>query len=164
MEPGPLPAWTEAQGRALQNIQRVEQAVQMAARRGLHRVTMDLSPPDLGRVTVELRFRDGTLAARIQTENLEARAALQAGVQQLRANLEAQGVRLENFDVTQDEQSPLPDGRGHSGGRQGGEDGGESPAEGGAPSFDPEAEAEVLVAAMRDDSASAGAGALNVVA
>ncbi|MCX7935730.1 MAG: flagellar hook-length control protein FliK [Planctomycetota bacterium] len=73
--------------------------MRFAIRRGISQVTVDLSPPELGRVNVRLEMRQGVVSALIQVEKAEARHLLMSGVDLLRQNLQVQGVELDFFDV-----------------------------------------------------------------
>ena len=68
-------------------------------RGGGGRMTVQLGPPSLGRMTLELRVRGGVLSATIQTTTEAARAALSGGLSQLRSTLAEQGIQVERFEV-----------------------------------------------------------------
>lgn len=87
----------------LQNIERIEQIMRVATRQnGIQHVTMQLSPPHLGRMSLSVEMRAGVLTATLRTESVDARNLVLAGMEQLRKNLEVQGVQLEGFDVSVD--------------------------------------------------------------
>lgn len=87
----------------LENIERIEQIMRVATRQnGIQHVSMQLSPPHLGRMSLSVEMRGGVLTATLRTESVEARNMVLAGVEQLRRNLEVQGVQLEGFDVSVD--------------------------------------------------------------
>lgn len=87
----------------LENIERIEQIMRVATRQnGVQHVSMQLSPPHLGRMSLSVEMRAGVLTATLRTESVEARNMVLAGLEQLRRNLEVQGVQLEGFDVSVD--------------------------------------------------------------
>lgn len=108
------------------NIERIEQVMRLSVRRNLQRVSLQLSPPQLGRITMRIQVRNGAMSAVIQTENVDARNLLSQGIEQLRQNLQVQGIDLEQFDVnlSDREMEEGRDGRWTSGQRSSSRDGG----------------------------------------
>lgn len=86
--------------RMSQNIERLERLMRFSIRRGMSQISMELDPPELGRVTLRMQMRAGVMSAALQTETVEARHLLTTGVEQLRRNLAAHGIELESFDVS----------------------------------------------------------------
>ncbi len=82
-----------------ENIERIEQVMRLSVHRQISRVSVQLSPPELGRVTIRLRMIHGVVSATVQTETADAQSFLASGVQQLRQNLQVQGIDLDSFDV-----------------------------------------------------------------
>ena len=58
-----------------------------------------LSPPELGSMRLEVTLQNGALTAKIEAESPIARSLLLDNLPVLRERLEAQGVRVEQFDV-----------------------------------------------------------------
>jgi flagellar hook-length control protein FliK len=72
----------------------LEQKLLYSARRGVHRLRMNLSPESLGRLDVELKVKDGQLVAFIKAESEEAYAALEGEMGALKDALAAEGLEL----------------------------------------------------------------------
>lgn len=88
-----------AEPQVAENLERVVQAMRLAIRRGISQVSVELSPPELGRLNLRLEMRHGAVSAVIQAEKAEARHLLLSGLEQLRQNLHVQGLELDFFDV-----------------------------------------------------------------
>lgn len=68
-------------------------------RDGGGRMTVQLDPPNLGRMALDLRIRAGVLTASIETTTEAARSMITAGLSQLRGALAEQGITVERFEV-----------------------------------------------------------------
>jgi flagellar hook-length control protein FliK len=79
-------------------VQRVARAVHTAVERG-GEVRLRLSPPELGRLTLDVVVRDGVLSARLEAETQSARSLLIDNLPALRERLLEQQVRIDRFDV-----------------------------------------------------------------
>lgn len=66
---------------------------------GRQEVTLQLEPENLGRVHLTVLHQGGLVSARFEVENAAAREVLQAGLLELRADLAAQGVRVNELHV-----------------------------------------------------------------
>lgn len=62
-------------------------------------VRMQLDPPDLGAMRIDIRTRQQVLTVRIEVETADALARIQGGVAQLKQSLEQHGLVVERFDV-----------------------------------------------------------------
>lgn len=78
---------------------------------GSHRVTLHLRPEDLGEVHVEVQVRGGEISLHLTSDSAGTRDALRTSLPDLRAELEAGGLRAGSLDVGADRQ-PHP-GREH---------------------------------------------------
>ncbi len=58
-----------------------------------------LNPPELGTLQIEVSRQAGQMTARVEVESLQTRALLLEQAHLLRDSLQAQGIRLERFDV-----------------------------------------------------------------
>lgn len=58
-----------------------------------------LNPPELGTLQIEVSRQAGQMTARVEVESPQARALLLEQAHLLRDSLQAQGIRLERFDV-----------------------------------------------------------------
>lgn len=64
------------------------------------KLEMQLHPETMGRVVIEITSRNGELTAQITTQNEAVRAALESQIVSLKENLNDQGLRVENVQVT----------------------------------------------------------------
>ncbi len=83
------------------NIERLTEMVRLANRRSMHNLTMQLSPPELGKVTIRVESKNGVLTALFRVEHAESAAQLQNGLQQLKDNLKASGIELSEVEIRQ---------------------------------------------------------------
>ncbi len=83
----------------IENIERLAEAMKMANRNGTKSLTLALSPPELGKVSLRVVSRSGVVSAYLQVEKPEAASQLTSGLAQLRENLKAQGIELGELDI-----------------------------------------------------------------
>lgn len=93
----------------IDNVERIAEALKTTARQGVQRLTVQLSPPELGKVTLKMEFRRGEVSAVMQVEKPEAHRQLVGGLEELRRNLKVQGIELGSLEVRQ-EGRPAGDG------------------------------------------------------
>jgi len=67
---------------------------------GEYLTRMDLHPPDLGRVNVEIRLEDSRLRVALITESPAVKAVMETHIQELRQHLSQNNLHLEQFRVT----------------------------------------------------------------
>ena len=60
---------------------------------------MQLNPENLGRVSINITSKAGVMTAQINTENRQAREAIESQLQVLKENIEAKGIRVEAVEV-----------------------------------------------------------------
>jgi flagellar hook-length control protein FliK len=90
------PALTSAEQVRL--VQRVARAFEAAQHRE-GELLLRLSPPRLGSLKLEIKVKEGVLAARIEVETAAAQSAIVENLSALRERLIEQGVQIERFDV-----------------------------------------------------------------
>jgi len=90
-------------------VQRVSGAVRSAqSREG--EIHLQLRPPELGSLRIEIVIKQGVLTAQLETETSAARAILLDNLPALRERLAEQEIRIEKFDVNvRDEGGQQPD-------------------------------------------------------
>ncbi len=96
------------------NIERLTEILRLNNRNGVRNLTMQLSPPDLGKVMVRVESRNGVVSATFRVEQADSASQLQNGMQQLRDNLRAHGIEVGEFLVQQDNFSANADGHGQN--------------------------------------------------
>jgi flagellar hook-length control protein FliK len=79
-------------------VQRVARAMHSAVDRG-GEVRLRLSPPELGRLTLDVVVRDGVMSARLEAETQTARSLLVDNLPALRDRLAEQNLRIDRFEV-----------------------------------------------------------------
>jgi flagellar hook-length control protein FliK len=85
-------------------VQRVARAIQLGHERGGD-VQLRLSPPELGRMQLEVAFKDGVLTAHLETETMAAKNLVLENLHLLRDRLAQQDIKIERFLVDVMEQS-----------------------------------------------------------
>jgi hypothetical protein len=66
---------------------------------GVQKTTVELSPPELGRIQLNLVIENGQIRGVLGTESPMVKELIDANLNQLRAQLEAQGFIVQSFDV-----------------------------------------------------------------
>lgn len=102
-ESEPMPARSETQtaryANMTENIERIEKLLNVSSGNNLKNITLELTPVELGKITINVEYKDGQVHTVIKTENEQARDLLLSGSEQLKKNLEASGVKIETFEV-----------------------------------------------------------------
>jgi flagellar hook-length control protein FliK len=79
-------------------VGRVEGAIRAAGARD-GRISVRLSPPELGALRIELNMHQGVMTARVEADTMAARNLLLDNLPALRDRLAQQDVRVDRFDV-----------------------------------------------------------------
>ncbi len=90
--PPPHPEGSERAGEILRQLR-----VQLSPE--LRTATIQLSPPELGRISIRIRVHGGELRALVRAEKRETLDALQRHVPELESTLEQLGIRASVFDL-----------------------------------------------------------------
>lgn len=85
---------------AITIVRQVVEQVSMQTKQGMTTMELQLYPAHLGRVVVQLASKDGLVTAQITAETEAAKNALEGQLTLLKENLNNQGVRIENVEVT----------------------------------------------------------------
>ncbi|MCA1905407.1 MAG: flagellar hook-length control protein FliK [Desulfarculus sp.] len=75
-----------------------EQMAQMVAKQQTS-LRLELKPPTLGELQVELSVKDGVVKATLTAETVAAKQALESGLDQLKQQLTAQGLKIDSLEV-----------------------------------------------------------------
>jgi flagellar hook-length control protein FliK len=68
---------------------------------GARHLHIRLDPPELGKLDVDVKLKDGQVYLNVQTDSVNATEALEKHLQDLRAALKEQGLYLAGFDVSE---------------------------------------------------------------
>ena len=85
---------------AITIVRQVVEQVSMQTKQGMTTMELQLYPAHLGRVVVQLVAKDGHVTAQITAETEAAKNALEGQLTLLKENLNNQGVKIENVEVT----------------------------------------------------------------
>lgn len=77
----------------------VENSIKMLMATNENKVNLQLQPPELGKVEVELTVKDNHVNAKINTENIAVKEVILNNLDQLKSNLEEQGIHISRLDV-----------------------------------------------------------------
>lgn len=77
----------------------LEDGIKMMVAKGENKVNIQLTPPELGKVHVELIMKDNTMSAKVHAENQAVKEVIMTNMDQLKSNLENSGIHIEKFDV-----------------------------------------------------------------
>ncbi|MFB3925574.1 MAG: flagellar hook-length control protein FliK [Syntrophales bacterium] len=80
-------------------INQVLDGVEYAVNRNSSRIRIELNPPQLGALDMDIVVRHDRVKMVITSDNREVRNALQSNIDQLRNSLQEQGLRMERVDV-----------------------------------------------------------------
>lgn len=89
----------------IENLDRLSKLMVNNSDKAMKSVTMELSPPELGKLTIEVSVKDGQANAAIKVETDGAKQMLLNNIEQLKRNLESHGLKLENFEVELNKQN-----------------------------------------------------------
>lgn len=77
----------------------VENSIKMLVSNQENKVNIQLQPPELGKVQVELIVKDNIVNAKLHTENIAVREVILTNLEQLKSNLENAGIHVNEFNV-----------------------------------------------------------------
>ena len=81
-------------------VRQVVEQTQLQVKQGVTSLEMQLYPEHLGKVLVQVVSNEGTITAQITAESEAAKTALESQLTLLKENLNNQGVKVENVEVT----------------------------------------------------------------
>ena len=77
----------------------VESGILQNSQNGARQLTLQLNPGELGQLTVLLSVRQGEVSATIRTENQDTSSVIREQLVELKASLEAQGLKVKELEV-----------------------------------------------------------------
>lgn len=86
----------------IENIEKLGEVLKMRNSNGVKNLTLQLSPPELGKVSIRVEARDGVVSALLRVEKPDAAAQIANNLQHLRETLKAQGIELGQLEVRQE--------------------------------------------------------------
>lgn len=81
-------------------VRQVVEQVQLQTKQGITSMEMQIYPEHLGKVLIQVVSKDGFVTAQITAETEAAKNALESQLTLLKENLNNQGVKIENVEVT----------------------------------------------------------------
>ena len=92
-------------------VPQVVRSMAALARNGVSEMRLQLQPADLGEIELRVRAVEGVIRGEVMVQNAEVKNLLDSQIERLRAALEAQGLRLEGFDVGVSDDGAFANGR-----------------------------------------------------
>lgn len=80
-------------------LDQISGKINAALKNGENRVSMQLHPPELGKINIELSMKDNQLRAVVIAETVQVKQVLESNIEQLRNTLEVQNIEVEKFSV-----------------------------------------------------------------
>ncbi|MCP5101747.1 MAG: flagellar hook-length control protein FliK [bacterium] len=80
-------------------VNSVENSIKFMVNTGENRASINLHPPELGKIQVELVVTDNKVSAKINTENIAVKEVILTNLDQLKSNIENAGISVDKFDV-----------------------------------------------------------------
>lgn len=80
-------------------VPQVVRSLAALARNGVSEMRLQLQPGDLGEIELRVRAAEGVIRGEVMVQHIEVKHLLDSQIERLREALEAQGMRLEGFDV-----------------------------------------------------------------
>lgn len=102
MDRGHAPGATTKQGARpipLYVVNQVARQISLSLHRGENNIRLQLKPPQLGAIQIDMHMKDSVLKIGMTTENNSVKEFLVSSIQELRDSLVQQGVKLEKLDV-----------------------------------------------------------------
>jgi hypothetical protein len=99
---GPAPDAVTKQGARpipLHVVNQVARQISLSLQRGENHLRLQLRPPHLGAIQIDMDMKDSVLKIGMTTENNSVKEFLMSSIQELRDSMVQQGVKLERLDV-----------------------------------------------------------------
>jgi flagellar hook-length control protein FliK len=81
-------------------IDRISNITAMSVGKKINNISIELTPPDLGKLQINLALKGGMLHASMKTESQAAHQILQANIDILKDNLAQQGVQVAKIELS----------------------------------------------------------------
>ena len=90
---------TESAANFREIVFQVVEKIKVALNTDSTSLEMRLNPENLGRVSINITSKAGVMTAQINTENRQAKEAIESSLQILKENIEAKGIKVEAVEV-----------------------------------------------------------------
>jgi flagellar hook-length control protein FliK len=89
--------------------EQISLAVQGSLKQGQQQITINLNPPELGRVTIKFTESNHELTGLLETENSQTRAEIRQAIPDIIRSLEESGINIKRLDVMLSDSSARSD-------------------------------------------------------
>jgi flagellar hook-length control protein FliK len=80
--------------------EQIAQSVQTAAQQGARQITIQLNPPELGRVSIKFSEKGAELSGQLEATNPQTRAEIRQAIPDILRSLEQSGISVKRIDVS----------------------------------------------------------------
>jgi flagellar hook-length control protein FliK len=80
--------------------EQITQSVQSAAQQGARQITIQLNPPELGRVSIKFSEKGAELSGQLEVTNPQTRAEIRQAIPEILRTLEQSGISIKRIDVS----------------------------------------------------------------
>lgn len=91
---------TSAQDTTASLREQIFMSVQNSVQQGQHKITINLNPPELGRVSIKFTEQSGQLTGSLEATNSQTRADIQQAMPEMLRSLEQSGISIKRIDVS----------------------------------------------------------------
>jgi flagellar hook-length control protein FliK len=91
---------TSAQDTTTSLREQICMSVQNSVQQGQHQITINLNPPELGRVSIKFTEQNGQLTGSLEATNSQTRADIQQAMPEMIRSLEQAGINIKRIDVS----------------------------------------------------------------
>ena len=91
---------TSAQDTTASLREQICMSVQNSVQQGQHQITINLNPPELGRVSIKFTEQNGQLTGSLEASNSQTRADIQQAMPEMLRSLEQSGINIKRIDVS----------------------------------------------------------------
>jgi flagellar hook-length control protein FliK len=91
--------------------EQIQYSVKNAVSNGTNKISITLNPPELGKISIELKDQDGQISAVLQVTKSETKFEIQQNIAQITKNLEASGVQVKKIEVILNDQPEQQSGK-----------------------------------------------------
>ena len=99
---------SSAQDTASAIQEQISLSVQNSLQQGQRQITINLNPPELGRVSIKFTERGGELTGTLEASNSQTRADIQQAIPEMLRSLEQSGINIKRIDVSMSDLSHQP--------------------------------------------------------